>query len=186
MALLPPPEALSEIAVAVDRVRAGQEGAAGPPGLRWIDRALWHVTLAFLGEVPDRVLPGLHVRLARAASRHPSLTLSFAGSGAFPSPGRGRVLWVGLPSGPPLKKLADSVAAGARRAGAVEKDRMRFHPHLTLARAREGADLWPLVHALSGFNGRPWEAKAIHLMRSHLGPHVRYEPVEAYSLGGRD
>ncbi|WP_203979095.1 RNA 2',3'-cyclic phosphodiesterase [Planotetraspora silvatica] len=180
LALLPPSDALEEVAAAIAPARAEW------PGLRWIDPALWHVTLAFLGEVPDRVLPDLHVRLARAASRHPAATLSFAGSGAFPSPAHGRVFWAGLGDGPSLKGLADSLAAGARRAGAMEKDRMRFHPHLTLARSRDGADLWPLVRATSTFSGRPWEAKAVHLMRSHLGPHVRYEPVEAYSLGRRD
>lgn len=178
VALLPPPEALAEVATAVESVRPGW------PRLRWIDPALWHVTLAFLGEVPDRVLPELGVRLARAAARHRPVTLSFAGAGAFPSAGRGRVFWLGLTAVPPLPRLADSVAAGARRAGAGEQDRKRFHPHLTLARSRDGDDLRDLVDGLSSFSGRVWRADAVHLVRSHLGSSVRYEPLEAYALGG--
>ncbi|MEZ0075203.1 RNA 2',3'-cyclic phosphodiesterase [Planotetraspora sp. GP83] len=187
VALLPPPEALAEVAAAVDPVRARW------PELRWVDPALWHVTLAFLGEVPDRVLPDLRVRLARAASRYEPATLAFTGSGAFPSAARGRLFWLGLSADPPLTRLAGSVAAGARRAGAAETDRKRFHPHLTLARSparsmarsRNGDDLRPLVGTLSAFSGREWEAGAVQLVRSHLGSQVRYESIEAYPLGAR-
>lgn len=176
VALLPPPEALAEVAAAVEPVRADW------PRLRWVDPALWHVTLAFLGEVPDQVLPELSVRLARAAGRHRPVTLSFAGAGAFPSVARGRVFWLGLNAVPPLPRLADAVAAGARRAGAAETDRKRFHPHLTLARSRGVDDLRDLVDTLTSFNGLTWRADAIHLVRSHLGSSVRYEPLEAYPL----
>ncbi|MEU8196818.1 RNA 2',3'-cyclic phosphodiesterase [Microbispora amethystogenes] len=181
VALLPPPEALAEIATAVGPVRAEW------PELRWVDPALWHVTVAFLGEVPDEVLPELRVRLARAAARHSAQTVSFGGAGAFPSPARGRIFWLGLDAGPALTRLAQSVAAGARRAGAEETDRKRFHPHLTLARSRtrsgHGDDLRPLVGgALGAFGGRRWEASSVHLVRSHTGATVRYEQVEAYAL----
>ncbi|MBO4269555.1 RNA 2',3'-cyclic phosphodiesterase [Microbispora triticiradicis] len=184
VALLPPPEALTEIATAVEPVRAGW------PELRWVDPALWHVTVAFLGEVPDEVLPELRVRLARAAARHPAQTVSFGGAGAFPSPARGRIFWLGLDAGPALTRLAQSVAAGARRAGAEETDRKRFHPHLTLARSRarsgHGDDLRSLVGgALGAFGGRRWEATSVHLVRSHTGATVRYEQVEAYALAVR-
>lgn len=209
MALLPPPEVLDEVAAAIPREKR--------PQLRWIDPALWHVTLAFLGEVPDQVLPELHVRLSRAASRYTPMTLSFSGAGAFPSPARARIFWLGLTADPErmadpgrmanpadperteqtparrrrpglesLKRLAASVAAGAQRAGAGEADRKPFHPHLTLARARPGDDLRSLVDSMRSFNGLGWQAEAVHLVRSHLGPHVRYEPLSAYPLGGRD
>ncbi|MCC5577404.1 2'-5' RNA ligase family protein [Microtetraspora sp. AC03309] len=224
VALSPPAGVLAEIAAEVGPRRAEW------PDLRWVDDALWHVTLAFLGEVPDEVLPELDVRLARAASRYAPMTVWFGAAGAFPSPGRARTFWIGLntvpagsasardayagppgdlqesshgddhggahgrsPSGPfaePLVRLAASLAAGARRAGAAEVDRKSFHPHLTLARSRarsrHGDDLRSLVSSMSAFHGREWEAGAVHLVRSHLGSHVRYEQVAVYPLGGRD
>src|SRR5437764_982122 len=66
------------------------------PGLRWTGRDAWHLTLAFLGEVDEAVLPELSKRLQRAAGRHPPLALALAGAGAFPVPARGRVLWTGV------------------------------------------------------------------------------------------
>src|SRR5580692_1719472 len=64
--------------------------------LRWTSSALWHVTLAFLGEVSEVSLARLQPRLERAARRHRAFGLSFAGAGAFPSPARANVLWSGL------------------------------------------------------------------------------------------
>lgn len=184
VALLPPPDVLAEIADVVGACRTEW------PDLKWVPEEQWHVTLAFLGEVDDRVVPELEVRLARAASRHAPMTMSFSGAGAFPSLSRGHVFWVGLhghgdPEGgrPPLSRLARSVAAGARRAGIAETDRKGFHPHLTLARSRREADLRPQVDALNSFAGRPWEAGAVHLMRSHQGPPVEYESIASWPLG---
>ncbi|WP_433246559.1 RNA 2',3'-cyclic phosphodiesterase [Streptosporangium sp. CA-135522] len=153
------------------------------PGLRWPDPATWHVTLSFLGEVPEGILPDLETRLARAASRYAPMTLSLTGAGAFPSARRARVFWTGVyGSRPQLVRLADSLGAGARRAGAVQADRRRLHPHLTLARSGAGADLQRLVEDFGSFAGAAWEAGAVHLVRSHLGAAVRYETIAEYPL----
>jgi 2'-5' RNA ligase len=152
------------------------------------------VTLSFLGEVDDGVMPSLEQRLERAAARYAPMTLAFSGTGGFPSAARGRVFWMGLsgpsdsPDGarlvrpPGLSRLAASLAAGARRAGVEEIDRKRFRPHLTLARSRYETDLRPLVEAMGSFAGGVWEAGAVHLMRSHQGPPVRYESLVSWPL----
>ncbi|MEV8630562.1 RNA 2',3'-cyclic phosphodiesterase [Streptosporangium sp. NPDC051023] len=175
--VLPPRRARDELA----RALRPHQGAW--PGLRWIDRANWHVTLSFLGEVPEEIQPELETRLARAASRHAPMTLSLAGAGAFPSARRARVFWTGL-YGPrlPLVRLAESLGAGARRAGAVQVDRKRLSPHLTLARTRTETDVTGLVEAFAAFEGAEWEMSAVHLVRSHLGSTVRYEEIAEYAL----
>ncbi|GLW11891.1 RNA 2',3'-cyclic phosphodiesterase [Microtetraspora sp. NBRC 13810] len=179
VALLPPPESLDEI-----------DAALGPhrdrwPGLRWLPRDNWHVTLAFLGEVPETVLPGLSVRLSRAASRRESMTFSLAGVGAFPSVRRSRVFWCGL-AGPKdtLAGLARSLQAGARRAGAEQTDDKPLRPHLSVARSREEVDVRPLAEELASFAGTPWRAAEVHLVRSHLGARVRYETIATWPLAG--
>ncbi|GII88369.1 RNA 2',3'-cyclic phosphodiesterase [Sphaerisporangium siamense] len=181
VALSPPPEVLAEVAGAV--------GACPErwPDLRWVAGETWHITMAFLGEVPERALPELRTRLARAAGRHAPMTLRFEGAGAFPSARRARVVWLGLAGGgTAISRLAASLAAGAARAGAVDADRKPFHPHLTLARARprDGLDARPLVEELKDFGGTPWRAETVHLMRSHLGPRTRYEALGSWPLGG--
>src|ERR1035438_3811033 len=90
------------VAVAVPEQVAGElEAAVAPlrsswPSLRWTGIDAWHLTLAFLGEVNDVIAAGLADPLRIAAAEHAPLTLSLAGSGAFPGAGRAHVLWTGV------------------------------------------------------------------------------------------
>jgi RNA 2',3'-cyclic 3'-phosphodiesterase len=151
------------------------------PGLRWTDRSAWHVTLAFLGEVPALPAQRLAPRLERAARRHNAFDLAFCAGGAFPRPARANILWCGLSgSVDALRGLAMSVAAGARRAGAAPPDAGRgFRPHLTLARCRNPTDVTLLVSALAGYRGEPWTVSEIFLIESRL------REVPRYAIAGR-
>ena len=155
------------------------------PGLRWTRPEQWHLTLAFLGEVGDDVVAELAPRLARTAARHPPLSLGLGGGGRFGH----RVLWTGVQGDRDgLRRLADSAAAAARRCHLPVEDR-RYRPHLTLARTDGGTDLRPLVERLSTWQGLPWVATRLHLVRSHLGAapggFARHEVIAGWPLDGR-
>jgi RNA 2',3'-cyclic 3'-phosphodiesterase len=154
------------------------------PGLRWTGRGAWHLTLAFLGEVDEALIPELGRRLEGGARRHSQLALSLAGAGAFPTPLRARVLWTGVQGDRRgLGKLAETVAADARRAGvAVAEERRGYQPHLTLARCRVPLDVRPLVERLAGFAGTAWVAEEIYLIHSRLGAQPRYETLGSWPL----
>ncbi|MCW2884688.1 MAG: 2-5 ligase [Streptosporangiaceae bacterium] len=190
MALLPPPVVLDELEEFLGPYRAAW------PDLRWERRALFHVTVSFLGEVDDQALEMLMPRLERVAGRCPPLTLSFAGAGAFPSGGAyARVLWTGLYGDRrTLAGLAASVGAAARQVclppgsagrgqgSAGPGEHKTFRPHLTLARCRRPTDVRPLVEALSAFAGAAWTAGELQLMRSYQSPQVRYETFRTWPL----
>jgi RNA 2',3'-cyclic 3'-phosphodiesterase len=178
VAIVPPPLALQELAAAVEPLRASR------PELRWTTAEDWHLTLAFLGEVAEAVLPELGRRLERAAARHQAQRLAIAGGGAFPGRTRARVLWAGIQAGPGLAPLAATVAAGARRAGAPPPDEgRRYRAHLTLARCREPASVAAETDALASLAGTPWTASEIHLIRSNLSRKPsRYEELGAWPL----
>ena len=184
MGLAPPAAVLDDLDGACAPFRSVRDD------LRWTSRELWHVTLAFLGEVSEETLARLLPRLERAAGRHRNFCLAFAGSGAFPSATRANVLWSGLAGDrAALTRLAESVAAGASRAGAAPPDRgRRFQPHLTLARCRMPADVTPLVTALAGYQGEPWTADRLHLVRSRLGAtdQPRYPSLGSWPLRAAD
>jgi 2'-5' RNA ligase len=180
VAIAPPPAVLDELDDLVEPWRARRLD------LRWTSREAWHVTLAFLGQVDEAAVARLMPRLERAARRHHQVRLAFAGAGAFPAATRANVLWSGL-SGDrkALGRLAESVAAGASRAGAPPPDKgRRFQPHLTLARCRNPAGVTELVAALDGFQGQPWTADCLHLVRSRLGAteHPRYTSLASWPL----
>jgi len=176
--LAPSAAALDDLDAACAPLRPGRGD------LRWTSRELWHVTLAFLGEVSEDRLAGLLPRLERTARRHLAFGLSLAGAGAFPSPARANVLWGGLSGDRKvLGELAMSVGAGARRAGAPPPDKgRRYRPHVTLARCRMPADVRTIVAELSGYHGPAWTAGEMHLIRSTLGGQVRYETLATFKL----
>jgi hypothetical protein len=108
----------------------------------------------------------------------------------FVAPDRAHVLWSGL-SGDcvALARLADSVAAGATRAGSPPPGKTRrFQPHMTLARCRMPADVTGLVAALAGYQGQPWTADRVHLVRSRLGgtEQPRYSSLASWPLYALD
>lgn len=184
VAVLPPPAAVAELAAALGPVRR----LPGADELRWTTAESWHYTLAFLGEVPDHVRPGLTERLARAARRHGPCELRPAGGGHFGD----RALWAGAEGDlAALGRLADTVRAAARRAGAPADEEHGFRAHLTLARARRGSRvrLRPFAEALAGFRGAAFRADTLCLVRSTQpssgvpGEQPRYDTVEAWPLG---
>jgi 2'-5' RNA ligase len=190
VALIPPAAVLTELAAAVAPLQAGHSD------VRWTPSGQWHLTLAFLGEIDEGVLPELTERLARAARRYPPIALALGGAGRFGD----RVLWtrvLAAPAAEPgsgpgrtgvddLRALAASVGAAARRCRIAVDDRP-YRPHLTLARARPGGDLRPLVDELRGFAGTPWTADALHLVRSRLGAGpggtAAHEVIATWPLG---
>jgi len=184
VAIAPPPDELDELDALVEPLRSRRQD------LRWTNREAWHVTLAFLGQVDEATVAKLLPRLERAARRHGTIALAFAGAGAFPAVGRANVLWSGL-SGDrgPLARVAESVAAGASRVGTPPPDKgRRFQPHLTLARCRMPADVTELVAALAGYQGKSWTADRLHLVRSRLGAtdQPRYVSLASWPLRARD
>jgi 2'-5' RNA ligase len=157
-----------------------------PTAVRLADPEQWHLTLAFYGDVHEAESTELLTRLERAAERTSSFPIRLHRAGAFPpNPRRAKVLWTGVDGDlDALRRLADRCRAAGRRTGlAMPKE--RFHPHITLARARAGtADVdRPLAH-LWQFAGQPWQVSSFRLVHSTLGAKVRHETVAELSLLG--
>ena len=183
-AVMPPEAVLEDLEAFLEpRREAG-------PGLRWTDRSQWHLTVAFMPAVPERVLDDLLERMGRAAARRTPFTATLAGAGAFPGVARARVLWAGvsdLDPGVELPRLAVGARAAAVKAGA-EVEGARFHPHLTLARAGRPVEATRWLRVLEAYRGPSWTATELTLVESHLGEgprrRPRYEVVASFPLGG--
>jgi RNA 2',3'-cyclic 3'-phosphodiesterase len=151
-------------------------------GTRVTARHLWHVTLAFIGEVPDERLPAAIEAVDATVVDQEPVALRIAGGGRF---GRGKfsVMWAGIEGD--LRPLRLAVARELRRVR-LPFDAKKFHPHLTVARPgdklpREDVDAD--VAKLATYEGPPWTVTGIRLVRSHLGPKPRYDTMHEARVG---
>jgi len=94
---------------------------------------LLHVTLAFLGTVPEASLAPLLERLPGALGPIAPFDLTLSGARAVPSRGHASMLWATL-SG--AEDDAAMLASSIRREAGVPLDGRPFRAHVTLARSR--------------------------------------------------
>jgi 2'-5' RNA ligase len=105
--------------------------AIGLPGARWMTAENLHITLRFIGEVPN--WRAEEIDLALHAIKARSFPLVVTGMGLFEKSGRVTALWAGIERSPQLEHLQTKVETALQRAG-LEPERRRFTPHVTLAR----------------------------------------------------
>ena len=154
------------------------------PALRWVVRENWHLTLAFFGDVPhDRVEP---LQEALRAVRGEPFRLTLDGSGAFPDPAAGRVLFHAATVGSDdLNALRRRVRTAADRVG-VPSDNAKHRPHLTLARRRRPGDLTRWLRIVDSFVPQTFEVRSFVLLHSELRPSgASYRVLDEFGLGGR-
>jgi len=140
--------------------------------IRWSADEHWHITLAFLGEVPDWKTDELGERLEAVAKRQTPFPLSLRGAGAFPGVPDARVLYTGVrDETDSLKQLSKTTRAAANHSG-VTVDGRKFVPHLTLARLRRPMDVTRWVRVFDTYSGAEWTAGSLQLIESRLGEGV--------------
>ena len=133
------------------------------PDVRWVGPESFHVTLQFLGETEKLD----DIRGALQQVRNAPVTLSFRGSGFFPTPKSPRIFWVGIEPDESLQQLANSITAAVKPLG-FEPDRGPYKPHLTLAR--------------SG-SGRPRPVRGEHFAAGLIGLRMKLETVSQSDFG---
>jgi RNA 2',3'-cyclic 3'-phosphodiesterase len=105
---------------------------AGDKRPRWVRPENLHITLKFIGQLPEAKLNDMRNALVAVQSNSP-VEMSFRGLGFFPSEKRPRVFWAGLEAAPNLPALARDVDRATATQGVAPETR-EFTPHLTLAR----------------------------------------------------
>lgn len=153
---VPVGEAVKEAAA-----REGERLRAAGVRARWLEPETLHLTLRFLGSMPEERLPALERSLEAAVAQRAPFDLRFDRLGTFGD----RVLWAGVGEGAaPLEALAEALAAALEKEG-VPREERPFRAHLTLGRPERrvpAAALGPL----------DWSCRAeqVVLYESRLSP----------------
>jgi 2'-5' RNA ligase len=140
-------------------------------GVNWTNPEQLHLTLRFLGDVPEEKIESVTTHLASV--RVEPFVLPVEGVGAFPPKASPRVLWIGVGRGHPrLHQLRQRVDDALLAAGLLDLDVRTFHPHVTLARCGEGAAsaITHWMHYHENFTAPPFRVTAFDLYASELRP----------------
>jgi 2'-5' RNA ligase len=131
-----------EIARVQEHLRAAIE--SGHARVAWVRPASMHVTLKFLGDIDDAIVPELHASIATSTRDIAAIELPLVRLGAFPRLQEPRNVWLG-PDEPwtrsadanRLQSLARAIDESCAAHG-LQPEARRFSPHLTLGRVKAG------------------------------------------------
>ena len=139
----------------------------------------FHLTLKFLGEVPDNQLDKIKDCLKKIRLVPFSATIS--NIGFFPSESYIRGIWAGFKDNKEIVNLQQQVDNAL--AGLFQKD-SKFHPHLTLARVKFVDDKEKFAETLKNIKvgEKTFEIRNIKLIKSTLKPEGPvYEDLGVFS-----
>ena len=174
----------------VDRIHKTQSRLKKlAPELKWVNPDNFHLTVKFLGEIPENTLENVYSAVEKAALEAKCFDLAFQGIGVFGSSANPRVVWAGISEGmKELSSLASSVEKSLMVYDFPPEDRP-FKAHLTLARSgkeektqsdqfraavKDGADL----------KFGSVRVDSLVVMMSELKPNgPKYTPLKTFMLG---
>jgi RNA 2',3'-cyclic 3'-phosphodiesterase len=154
-------------------------------GAKWVAAESIHVTLKFLGEVPEKRFEQIDEALGGLTWK--PFTIAVHGVGFFPGARSPRVFWAGMEA-PTMQGLTEELDARMEPLG-FEKEKRAFRPHITLARAKTSRLEAALVAASEKYGERDFgsfTADRIYLVQSALKPTGSvYTKIKEYSLEPR-
>jgi RNA 2',3'-cyclic 3'-phosphodiesterase len=158
------------------------------PKTRWVRPENLHVTLKFIGEVPETKLNAIRSALAVVRSDQ-LVTLGFHGLGFFSNEEHPRVLWAGIEASPNLKILATEIDQATEKVG-IPREKRAFSPHLTLARfepPRLPEQLRTAIQERAARDFGSLRTNQFHLIESKLKPSgAEYTTVESFSFAAAE
>ena len=154
-------------------------------GIRWVKAANLHLTLRFLGDIPQKSVPGLAESLKDNLDSFGSFDLVLSGMGGFPNLRKPRVIWIGIGDGTDrLIDLAEKVENGCIESGFGKGDK-KFSSHMTVGRVKFPKGLEPLLDKIerTEFESSKFKVSEIFVVKSDLSPSgPKYTKLESVPL----
>jgi RNA 2',3'-cyclic 3'-phosphodiesterase len=154
--------------------------------VKWVERHNVHLTLKFLGDLPEAAIDKLRGHLREEAARWAPIALEVRGLGRYPSHGPPRVVWAGCRGDVArATALEAAITRHAESVGGVLQGRA-WTPHLTLGRVRSDRRSRALDVIIASAADTPFGSlpvSAFVLYKSTLTPDGPvYEPIETFTL----
>jgi 2'-5' RNA ligase len=136
--------------------------------MNFVDPALIHITVKFLGEVDEKDLSKICASLGSVSFEKFPVTV---GTVTVNNPKRPFTVWCAISDNGRGKELFRNVEAALEPLG-IARERRGFTPHATLARIRTpDPSLFEALHALNGITYGSCLITGMKLKKSTLTPH---------------
>jgi 2'-5' RNA ligase len=160
--------------------------------INWVRPEQMHLTLKFLGDVPDTETPDICRVVDQVAADFEPFEIICRGAGAFPNAADPRTLWIGIQDGADeLKKLQAAIDDAFKTKLGYGKEQRAFHPHLTLGRVKhippdKRGQLTELVEKHANFDADLAIVDEVVTFASFLGRGgSKHDPLGHAELRGR-
>jgi len=156
--------------------------------IKWVVLENMHLTLKFLGNTSDALLPRLSESIFAIVSSYEPFYIKIYNTGVFPNKKYPRVIWTGVDNSEILMKLQSDIEHSMSLLGYKKEDK-QFKPHLTLGRVRSQKGIINIVNELDNFKDKEFgtfTADTIKLMKSELNPKgAEYTCLYDIPFGGK-
>jgi RNA 2',3'-cyclic 3'-phosphodiesterase len=177
--------------VAQELARLQTELSPEVVGCQWTSTRPFHITIAFLGDVPDSDLNQICQTVTASTVSLDQFEVDVHGLGAFPNASRPRVVWAGVTATNinALNELQESVVGSLERVGHGPDD-PRFHPHVTLGRIKHSRHgnrrVQALIERWADWSAGGFTVTDVFVMASILGrAGPRYKVLGRCPLDGK-
>ena len=138
----------------------------------WVKPENIHITLKFLGEVPEEKINEVFSATQLALKNAKKFKMNLKGAGAFPDFRRPRVIWIGAGmGGEELSNMANEIEEEMEKIG-FPKENRKFSPHFTMGRVKSPKNIEKLMEKVKStdFETEDIEVNEVTVMKSQLHP----------------
>lgn len=149
-------------------------------GIKWVQPEGLHITLKFLGNIDETIIPSLSRELDAVAVSFPEACVSLSRLGAFPDTRRPRVIWAGLGGDTAiLADIAEKTDIVCTSFG-MEPEKRPFRAHITIGRLK----IPTVVDLAQEIREKDFTINHLILYKSELTPSgARYSVLQRSVLG---
>ena len=158
-------------------------------GVRWVKAGALHLTLKFIGELPEAELAAAEAALQPVAHMARPFSMHVSGLSGFPRRGKPNVVFADVqePTGT-LLTLQQAVDGALEDSLGIQRERRAFVSHVTLGRVKDRRgcpDVATLAQTLAEDDFGTIAVSSFVLMESDLTPRgAIYTPLRHFPLGG--
>ena len=141
--------------------------------VRWVKAEHIHLTMKFLGEIPDNIASDVCKLAQNVSAEFEPFEFEVRSAGCFANHGRPRVVWAGVQDpGGSVRRLHERIETTLAPLG-LHRERRAFKPHITLGRvhsAQNALELRAEIVKNADFDAGLAQAKEIAIYSSQLTP----------------